>query len=73
MLMLNFCFAGVVLSGIAMVCGFISLNTKDKETEEYITRLKQENRRLKRTVYALERKVKGEKMVRTLSAEEVNE
>ena len=70
--MLNMCFMGVFLSGVAVVCGFIGLHKKDKATERYIARLESENRRLKHTVVVMERKAKGERLVYTLGIEEVN-
>lgn len=65
--MLSFCFLGVILSGIALVCGVMSLNKRDRETERYIARLESENRRLKETVTHIERKAKGDRLIFTVS------
>lgn len=65
--MLNICFMGVFLSGVAVVCGFIGLHRKDRETERYIARLEAENRRLKEAVILTERKAKGERLIFTVS------
>lgn len=65
--MLSICFFGVFISGIALVCGIVSLNKRDSETERYIARLEAENRSLKETVERLERKAKGDKLVFTIS------
>lgn len=71
--MLNMCYVGVILSTIAMIWGFNNLRKRDKATERYISRLEAENRRLKHAVFVLERKAKGDRMIYTLGAEEVNE
>lgn len=65
--MLSFCYLGVILSVIAFVHGFTSLRKRDSETERYIARLESENRLLKDKVDRLERKVKGDRLVFTIS------
>lgn len=66
-LTLFMCFVGVILSAIVLVCGFVRLNNKDKETDRYIARLESENRRLKYTVSLMERKANGDRVVYTAS------
>lgn len=65
--MLSFCYLGVILAVIAFVYGFTSLRKRDRDTERYIARLESENRLLKDKVERLERKVKGDRLVFTIS------
>lgn len=65
--MLNICFIGVFLSGIALVCGVMSINKRNRKTERYIARLESENRRLKYTVSLMERKANADRLVYTAS------
>lgn len=68
--MLNMCFMGVFISGVAFVCGVIFLNKRERETDRYIARLEAENRRLKEAVTNIERKAKGDRLIFTVSLDE---